>query len=368
MKRIIAQARKELTQTVRDRLTLVLALVLPLFLLSLMGAAISLSVNDLNVVVQDFDQTPLSRRYVDAYRASLTFRVVPLPATVRPEEALEANRARGALIIPEGFERRLVRGQESEVQWLIDASDANTANIMRGSALAVTQSFMDGLRPGTSAPAVRAATRLWFNPGRESRKYIGPSMFAVNLAFFPPLLAALAMSREDEQKTILQVYVSSITAHEYLLGKTLAYTCVALAEWALMLMLAFIQFGLHLAGDPTPFLLTTLVYLVCTVSFGVMMGVAIPNQAATIQAVQIWGLLLSYLLSGAIFPLSNTPAALRWISYFVPARYYIEVVRDAFVRGGGWPAVWPAPLALAALALLFFCVAWRLMRHMQVKG
>ncbi len=99
-----------------------------------------------------------------------------------------------------------------------------------------------------------------------------------------------------------------------------------------------------------------------------MIGAAIPNQAAAIQAVQIGGFLLSYLLSGAIFPISNIPRLLRPISYVVPAHYYIEVVRDSFVRGGGWTAIWYAPLVLSVLALLFFLRGWFTIRHMQVEG
>ena len=368
MKRIIAQARKELTQVSRDKLTLVLALVLPLILLALMGNAISLEVKDVPVVVQDLDQTPLSRRYVDAYRASLTFLVSDLPVNMQPDEALDANRARGAIVIPEHFERDIKRGQATEIQWLIDGTDANTANLMRGQAMAVTQSFMAQNFPHGQQPAINPSVRFWYNPGRESHKYIGPGMFAVGLALFPPLLAALAMSREGEQKTILQVYVSSISAHEFLLGKILAYTLIALAEWALSLVLAMILFGLWFAGDPIPFLVSTIIYLICNVCFGTMVGVNIPNQAAAIQAVQIGGFLLSFLLSGFIFPVSNIPPGLRWISYVVPARYYIEIVRDAFVRGGGWPAVWNGPLALAAIGLFFFVMAWRRMRHMQVEA
>ncbi len=110
MKRIIAQARKELTQVLRDRLTLVLALVLPLALLALMGVAISLSVTDLPIVVQDFDNSPSSRRYIDAFRSSLTFRIVELPVSEQPESALLDNSARGAIIIPEHFENDLERG------------------------------------------------------------------------------------------------------------------------------------------------------------------------------------------------------------------------------------------------------------------
>jgi ABC-2 type transport system permease protein len=368
MRRIIAQARKELTQTMRDRLTLVLALVLPLILLALFGEAISFSVTDLPVVVQDLDGSPLSRRYIDAFPASLTFRLVPLAINAQPEDALDSNMARAAIIIPEHFERDLQRGQNTEVQILIDATDANTANIMRGNAVAVTQSFLAQFRPSNFSPAIKANTRLWYNPGRNSQQYIGPGVLAVGLALFPPLLGALAMSREGEQKTILQVYVSSISAGEYLMGKILAYFTIALAEWALCLVLSFILFGLHFAGDPTPLLVGTVAYLFCNVCFGVMIGAAIDNQAAAIQAVALGGFLMSFLLSGFIFPVQNIPYGIRWISNVVPARYYIEIARDAFVRGGGWPAVWHAPLALAVLGSIFFFIGWARMRHMQVEA
>lgn len=112
----------------------------------------------------------------------------------------------------------------------------------------------------------------------------------------------------------------------------------------------------------------TVFYLFCNVSFGVMVGVSIPNQAAAIQAVAGVQFLLSFLLSGFIFPVSNIPAGIRWISTFVPARYFIELSRDAFVRGGGWPAVWEAPLMLALIGAFFFFAAWRKTRHMQVEA
>jgi drug efflux transport system permease protein len=368
MKRIVAQARKELKQLLRDRLSLALALVLPLVLLFLFGFAISFSVTGLKVVVQDLDQSPLSRKYIEICRASLTFKVDALPVNMQPQKVLEAGTARAAIIIPEHFERDLVRGESAEVQWLVDATDANTANIMRGNAVALSQMFSAQLHPPTTVPAIRAETRLWFNPGRSSLQYIGPGVFAVVLALFPPLLAALAMSREGEQKTILQVYVSSISAAEFLLGKILAFFVVGACEWVLAMIMVYTVFGLRLVGDPTPFFVGSVCYLICNVSFGVMIGAAIPNQAAAIQAVALVSFLLSFLLSGFIFPISNVPGSIRWLSNIVPARYFIEITRDAFVRGGGWPGVWYAPLVLALLGLFFFFVAWRRMRHMQIEA
>ncbi|MBS1788930.1 MAG: ABC transporter permease [Acidobacteria bacterium] len=369
MKRIIAQARKELTQVFRDKLTVALALVLPLILLALLGTALSFSVKGVAVVVQDYDRSPLSRQYIDLLGASLTFRVVPAEPGKRPEEMMSSEQARAVVVIPENFERDYLRGQSAEVQWLLDAVDANTANSMRGQAAALTNAFAAQLNVAADTkPAIKAETRMWYNPGASSRKFIGPGAFAVVLALFPPLLAALAMSREGEQKTILQVYVSSISAHEFLLGKIAAYFIIAAAEWVLALLVSIPLFDLKIAGDPTPLLVGTALYFFCNVSFGVMVGVSIPNQAAAIQAVAGVQFLLSFLLSGFIFPVSNIPAGIRWISAFVPARYFIELARDGFVRGGGWPAVWHAPLMLALVGTFFFLKAWRKMRHMQVEA
>jgi ABC-2 type transport system permease protein len=368
MKRILAQVRKELTQLFRDKLTLALALVLPVLLLLLLSKATSLSVKDIPVAVQDLDKTPSSRRYIEAVGASLSFKVTALPQNMSPERALDQNLARAALIIPPHFERNLKRGQNAELQWLIDGTDANTANIMRGKASAITQSFNAGIQPAAPKVAIHPEIRYWFNPGREDLKYFGPGVLAFGMTMFPTLLAALALSREGDLKTILQVYVSSITAFEYLLGKVIAYTIVAWAEWIGGMIVLFAGFGLSLAGDPTPLLVTTFFYLLCTTCFGTMLGAAIPNQAAAIQAAQLGGFLTAFLLSGYIFPVENIPQPLRLLSNFVPMRYYLEVIRDAFLRGGGWAGIWHAPVALALLSAFFFWRAWSVMKDMQVKA
>jgi ABC-2 type transport system permease protein len=367
MRRIAAQARKELIQILRDPLGLTLALGLPLGLIALLGTSISLSVKDIPIVVQDLDGTPLSRQFADAFRTSLTFRVVPLPAATAPEAPLATGRARAAVVIPPRFARAIHRGEPAEVQLLVDATDTNTALLAQGGASQVTRAFAHGLGGGPS-PAVRTATRLWFNPGREARKFYGPGMFVLALSIFPPLLAALAMAREGEQRTILQVYVSSISAHEFLLGKIVAGMLVGLAEWLLAVGLLFTLFGLRPAGDPGPLVVASVLFLFCVVAFGTFVGAAIPAQAAAMQAVALGGFLLGFLLSGLIFPIENIPAGLRWVSSLVQARYYIVVVRDAFLQGGGWAAVGGEVLAIGAIGLVFYALAWVTMRRMQVKA
>ena len=359
--------RKELTQIVRDWRTLALALALPVFLLLLMSSALSLTVNELPIVVQDFDGSAASNSLVDAFRASITLKVVWWPVDKTAEEALASNAGRAVLIIPSHFGRDMARGVNAPVQFLVDASDANTAKLVSAYAGQITTSY-NQLGSGTQTGPIQTAIRLWFNPGLSSKKFYGPGIFVLGISMFPPLLAALAMAKEGELKTILQVYVSSIPAHEFLLGKIIAFMIVALAECLIMSLLLFTYFGLSFAGDPTPVLIATVLYAFCVAAFGTMVGAIIPNQASALQAVAFGGFLLVFLLSGLIFPVENIPPALRWVSSLVWGRYYIEIVRDALLQGGGWHAMWSNVLVIGAIGAIFYGLAWQGMRRMQVKA
>jgi len=367
MRRIFAQARKELTQLLRDRLAVALALVLPVVLLLLQTTAISLTVNDLPIIVQNLDSSIASQKLVDAFRNAISFHIVAWPTDKQPQDAFTANKARGALIIPEDFGRRIARGQTAQVQMLIDGSDSNTAQIIAGDAAQIVRAYNTQLGGATLPQPVTAAIRLWYNPSRSSQMFYGPGIFVMAMSIFPPLLATLAMSKEGEQKTILQVYVANISAHEFLLGKIFAFMIVATCEALIMLAILFFGFGLRFAGDPTPFLIATILYMFCVTTFGNMIGAAIPSQVAAVQAIALTGFLLVYMFSGLLFPISNIPGSIRWLSNFVWGRYYIEVVRDSMLAGGGWPAVWYKVLIIGVIGGTFYFLAWRNMRRMQVK-
>jgi ABC-2 type transport system permease protein len=365
MRRIFAQARKELTQILRDRLALILALVLPQILILLLGQALSLKVSGLEMAVQDLDGSPQSRRLIESFQGSVTFRLVPMPTTMQPEQALSDQLARVVLVIPPSYGRDIARGLDSPVQALIDGSDANTAKLI--SAYVGQVAAQSQTQAGVRRVPVNVESRFWYNPGGESRKFYGPGIFVLGISMFPPLLAALAMSKEGEQKTILQVYVSSISAHEFLLGKILAAMVIAIAESLIGFAVLFTVFGLRIAGDPTPLIVATILYAFCVASFGTLIGSAIPNQAAAIQAIAVGGFLLVFLLSGLIFAVENIPAGLRWISNIVWGRYYIEVVRDGLLQGGGWPAMWFRVFMIGLIGLVLYTVAWVSMRRMQLK-
>ena len=184
---------------------------------------------------------------------------------------------------------------------------------------------------------------------------------------FPSMLSAIAVVREKEQRTAIQVYASDLSSTEWLLGKGLAYWLVAIAEAVVVIIVSVILFNLRLKTNPLPLLLGTGVYLAAAVSFGLFIGARSGNQNGAVQGTAIAGFLSSFLLSGFIYRLENIPFPLSLISNIIPARYYILLTRDAFVRGSGWSSIWYVPLIVVAIALLLFKAATKILQTMQLS-
>lgn len=368
MKRILAQCTKELVQFRRDRLTLALAFLLPFITLLVFGFAIRLESKDIPLIVQDFDRTNLSRSYIERLYATNQFIPKQWTGSDPEHDAIDKGIAKAAVIIPPDFSSDIKAGRNTKLQVLIDATDVNNARVIRNSITAVTNFFM---QQEQLIPEIRAITphiRLWFNPGRLESLYIVPGVYGVVLWIFPSLLSAIAMVREKEKGTILQVYASSIGATELLAGKALAYLIVAIIEALIVMILGAIIFQVSLAGDITTLLIGTLIYLTDSVCFGLLLGVRSSNQNAAVQGVALAGFITSLLLSGFIYPLNNIPFPLSLVPNIVPARYYIDITRDAFVRGTGWTGVWFDFVMLIFLGLIFFNVSRRVLSRMQLKS
>ncbi|WP_019499833.1 ABC transporter permease [Pseudanabaena sp. PCC 6802] len=371
MKRILAQCIKELVQFRRDRLTLGLAFILPLLTLFIFGFAIRLEAKNIPLYVQDFDRSNLSQTYIDRLFATNQF--VPIPwtdsrAEQSPERFIDEGIAKAVVIIPPNFSRNIKSRKPSTVQTLVDGTDVNNARVIKNSIQATTRFFLSndtdtGIQTNN---LVAAHVRLWFNPGRQESFYIVPGVYAVVLWIFPSLLAAIAMVREKEKGTILQVYASSLTAAELILGKALAYLVVGLCEALVVIGLGSLTFWVGFAGDPTPFAIGTTLFLADAVLFGLLLGIRTSNQNAAVQGVSLVGFITALLLSGFIYPLSNIPFPLSLVPNIIPARYYIIISRDAFVRGIGWSSVWFDELILIVIGLILFNVARHALSRMQL--
>jgi ABC-2 type transport system permease protein len=372
MKKIWTQCVKELAQFKRDRITLALAFLLPLIYLLIYGFAMRLEIKNIPIAIQDLDRSPLSRTYIERLFATNRFESVSWEEKWTtsihntPEYAIDSGIAKAVMIIPPDFERRIKESKISTLQVLVDGTDVNNAKVIANTIRATTEFFLKsvGLQPNTQL--ITADVRLWFNPGRKESLYLVAGAYALVLWVYPSLLAALAMTREKEQGTIIQAYAANISAVELLLGKGFAYLLIAIVQTLLVMLAGSLIFGLHLVGDPIPLFLTTLIFLTSSIMFGLYFGVRSATQAEASQKVVSIGYLTALLLCGFVYPLNNIPFPLSLISYIVPVRYYIYVTRDAFLRGTGWSGVWIAPLALLLLNGLFFIATWRGLYKMQL--
>lgn len=366
LRRALAQTQKELFQFRRDPLTVGLAFFLPFVALLMYGFATRLEAKDIPVAIANYDSGKLSRDYVDSIFASGQF--VPIAWSGKHVlEPLDDSAAKATIVIPPEFSRKLKQGQKVDVQVLIDGTDVNNARIVKNGLLALTESFLGQERLPRKVPLVTPKLRLWFNPGRKETLHIVPGAIALVTWIFPALLSAFAMVREKEQGTILQLYASSITAFELILGKSIAYFCIGMAETALVITEAVVVFQIPFVGNPFVFLLCTVLYVASGVVFGVWAGTRASNQMAAVQICAMVGFLGSMLLSGFIYPIRNITYPVSLLSNVVAARYYIEAARDAFVRGGSWTAHWYAPVMLAGITLFFLTLGVAGMRKMQLS-
>jgi ABC-2 type transport system permease protein len=369
MKKILAQARKEFSLFRRDKLLILLAVLMPIAMMFLAGVTGSLRLHNVALLVYDYDNTPTSRTYLETYGAALTFRMVPRRSGESPERALASWRSRAVLIIPQNFERDYKRGSSPVVQMLIDATDSNAATALGNYAESLNMAFtvQSGAVPPQSK-GVNLQQRLWYNPGLSDRVYFGTGGLGLMLIIYPALLGALTTAKEYETGTIIQAYASSLSAVQWIIGKAALYVLVGMVEFVLCFALGLMVFEFRFPSNPSVLLVATVLYLLAGVFFGMMCGNSTGNQSAAIQAVQMGSFLLSLLLSGYIFAIRNIPVQIRWFSSLLPATYYIQVVRNSILRDAGWSTSRLALVMLGVLAFAYFALNVIQMRKMQFKG
>ncbi|BDA73888.1 ABC-2 type transporter [Calothrix sp. PCC 7716] len=367
IQRIFTQCKKELAQFHRDRLTLALAFLLPMISLFIYGFALRLQSDNIPLIVQDFDRTSLSSSYIERLYATNQF--IPIQwSGENPSHMIDRGVAKVAVIIPPQFSRSIKASSAGEIQVLIDATDVNNARLIKNNIQNVTNFFIKDQQLAQSTNSIKAQIRLWFNPSRLETLYFVPGVYGVVLWIFPSLLTAIAMVREKERGTILQVYASSISATEFLLGKGLAYLLIAISEAFVVIVVASKIFEVGLIGSPIILILGTVLFLINSVLFGLLIGVRSSNQNSAVQGVSLIGFVTSILLSGCIYPLNNIPFPISLIPNIVPTRYYINITRDVFVRGIGWNGVWFDLLILAIFGFILFKASHRVIKKMQLQN
>lgn len=371
--RIMVQAVKEWQEFQRDRLSLALAFLLPLFSLMLFGYGIRLESKNIAMVVQDNDQTSFSREYINRLYATNILVRAEAKQAKSPRDAIDRGLAKVAIIVPSGFTDHVFRKEKSSLEVLIDGTDIANTQIVSNSIKAANIYFVGALKaakiaaPAANIRVVSPQLRVWFNPGRLEPLFIVPGAIGIILWMYPALLAAVAASREKEQETIIRVYASTITPLEFLLGKALVYFAVGMVLAVLVIALGWTLFGVKITSDPTPLLVSLPLYVLAAVLFGLMLGTLASSQTVAVQATSTAGFFPCLLLSGFVYPIYNIPFPLKLFTVLVPARFFIELCRDTFVRGAGWSAVWSIPLILIVFCLVYLFGSWFSLRSMQLK-
>lgn len=371
MNTFLVQMIKEIQEFRRDRLSVALAFLLPLFSLMLFGFGIRLESKSIPIVVKDADNTSLTREYIARLYATNIF----VPAKVTNENKLtdpvDRGEAKVAIEVPKGFTANIYSAKIAPFKVYLDGTDISNVQVLSNSIEAANLYFISMLKQKRSPEApiapVVPESRLWFNPGRMESLFIVPGAFGVVLWMYPALLSAVAASREKEQETIIRVFASNPNPLAFLLGKAAPYFLISMGMAILVMTVGAIIFNIWPVGDPTPLLVSTPLYVMVSVLFGLMLGTYASSQTTAVQATSSIGFFPCLLLSGFVYPISNIPFPLSLFSIIVPARYFIELTRDAFVRGTGWSAVWHVPLILILFCIVELALSWLALRRMQVK-
>jgi ABC-2 type transport system permease protein len=357
--RLLAVAKKETREVLRDPITLGVAIVLPLLMMFLFTYAITLDVREVRLAVLDEDGSPESREYVASFLQSGYFRLHSAVRSPREiERLLDRGAVRLALVIPAGFSRTLGQGLPADVQTLLDASFANTAIIALNYVNAITETYTARLqeralaaRAGRELPrAVRVEPRVRYNPELRSEHYVVPGLFAVILMAFPPLLTALAVVRERERGSILQIYTAPIRAWEFLGGKLLPYAAIAFLEMLLLLAAGSVWFAAPVRGSVPLLLALSLLYVLCTVGIGLLISTRTRSQVVAILLSIVLTLMPSFLFSGFLFPIASMPLFFQWYTHLFPARHFMEIARGIALKGVGLERLWVNALLLVGYA------------------
>ena len=366
LRRLWAIARKEALHIRRDPRSLGLAVGVPLLMLLAFGYALTLDVDRVPFVVWDQSGTTQSREFVARFTGTPYFAFQgSIDAYPQLEHAIDSRAAMLALVIPSDFGRELDAGRTVAVQAIVDGSDSNTAGIVLGYTQAITLAFNQqlaldqvrrrtGLAPGTG---LDLRTRVWFNPDLASRNFIVPGILAVIMGLISALLTSLTIAREWETGTMEQLISTPMRPPELILGKLIPYLAIGLVDLVIAVSMAVFLFKVPLRGSVVLLFGVGTVFIVATLAQGILISTITRQQLLASQVAMVATFLPAFLLSGFAFAIANMPVVVRGITYIVPARYFVALVKGIFLRGTGVTVLWGDALCLLGFAALMLVVA-----------
>lgn len=366
--RLLAVARKEVIQILRDGRSLGIVLILPIAMTLLFGYGVTLDINHIKTCVLNHDGSPASWDLVRRFQASDYFDVLTVAAN--PEELvglIDSSRCQFALVIPHDFARQLRAGGAVTVQSLVDGTDDNTATIAISYAEAIVAGYSGEIlteflaRQGQSGLALPLTieARTWFNEELVSQSFIIPGVIALVMAVVGTFLTALTVAREWERGTMEQLISTPVTPLEIMLGKLAPYFVIGLFDTALCAGMGVWWFGVPFRGSVGTLFAASSLFLVVVLGIGFFVSVVAKTQMAASQASLIATFLPAFLLSGFLFAVEQMPAPIRVITHFVPAKYFVTILKGVFLKGATLETLRFEMFALTIFALVVTLLATR---------
>jgi ABC-2 type transport system permease protein len=358
--RLSSIIRKEFIQIVRDPRTLMLIIVMPILQLFLLGYAATTDVKNVSLAIWDQSQTSQSRALLDAFRSADYFRIsYSVHSQDEYRTLIESGRARAALIIPADYDRRLSAGN-AQVSMVLDGSDATVGGTALSAARLIGQAYATNVltdqaaltgRVGGFTPPVEVRTQVWYNPDLISAYFNIPGVIGMILSFITALLTATAVVRERERGTIEQLIVTPIRSGELIVGKVLPYVILAFVDVIEVLIIGHWWFGVPVRGDLALILVLSGLFALSSLGIGLFASTIANTQQEAVLTVMMT-ILPSIFLSGFFFPIDAMPKFLQIVSYIVPLRYYLVIIRALMLKGVGAGAIWNEIVALALFAII----------------
>jgi len=363
--RLISIIRKEFIQIMRDPRTLAITLIIPIMQLFLLGYSATNDVRNVPLAVLDLSQSSESRALLDSYRAADYFRIAYAVSSETEMQALiEQGRARAGLIIPRDYATKLKAGS-AQVAFVLDGSDPTVASTSLSAAQLIGQTHATSIlsskvsRSGQSfklQPPVEVHTTVWYNPDLVSAYFMIPGVIGMILFAITGILTATAVVRERERGTIEQLIVTPIRSWELIVGKLTPYTILGFVDTLEVLAIGHWWFGVPIRGSLMLILATSGLFLVTGLGVGLFASTIANTQQEAMLTV--WMTLLpSIFLAGFFFPLDAMPPVLQWISYAMPMRYYLVIIRALLLKGVGLEVIWPEVVALIIFAVVIMGAA-----------
>jgi ABC-2 type transport system permease protein len=338
--RLISIIRKEFIQIFRDVRTLAMILVIPIMQLFLLGYSATNDVRNVPLAVLDQSRSPQSRALLDAYRAADYFRIAyDVQSDAEIENLIASGKARAAVIIPPDYAQRLSEGN-AQVAFILDGSDPTSASTALSAAQLISQSHSTEILTSNIArtgmnlkvqPPVQVHTTVWYNPDLVSAYFMIPGVIGMILYAIAAILTATSVVRERERGTIEQLIVTPIRPWELIVGKLMPYVILGFFNTIEVLAVGHWWFGMPIRGDLGLILLLSVIFLITGLGIGLFSSTIANTQQEAMLTV--WMTLLpSIFLSGFFFPLEAMPAFLRMLSYLMPLRYYLVIIRSLLLK------------------------------------